>query len=60
MDYKAEIGELAGEDAEVEIAHTKSRLAYLKCGEPERACAEKGKIRARIIKMKFGGGEGVP
>jgi hypothetical protein len=56
-DYKAEIKELTGEDAEMEIAHTRNRLEYLKRGEPERACAEKGKTRARIIKMKFGGGK---
>ncbi|MDR3341401.1 MAG: transposase, partial [Treponema sp.] len=58
-DYKAEIKELTGEDTEVEIAHTRSRLEYLKRGEPERtrALAETGKTRARIIKMKFGGGE---
>jgi hypothetical protein len=36
-DYQAAIGEMAGEDAEVEIAHTKSRLRYLKLGELERA-----------------------
>jgi hypothetical protein len=58
-DYQAEIGEMAGEDAEVEIAHTKSRLQYLKRGEPERAraLAEKGNTRARIVKMQFGEGE---
>jgi hypothetical protein len=58
-DYDAEIRELVGEDADVEIAHTRKRLEYLKRGEPERvrALAEKGKTRACIIKMKFGKGE---
>jgi hypothetical protein len=57
--YKQEMAGMESEDEEVALEHTKSRLQYLKWEDPERMeeLERQGKSPARIIKMKFGGGE---
>jgi hypothetical protein len=58
-DYKAEVAGMGGEEEAVTIRHTANRLRKVKQEDPERAEAlgGKGETHARILKMKFKGGE---
>jgi hypothetical protein len=59
--YKAEVDGMGGEDGQVDILHTASRLGYLRKEAPDRAweLSEKRATRARIVKMNFAvGGAG--
>jgi hypothetical protein len=59
-DYKEEVGGMKGDDEEVVIRHTKSRLRVIREAEPERAAELErvGQTRGRVIKSRFGGEEG--
>ena len=57
--YKAELGQMEGNDEETELAYTKDRMRHLRRSEPERyyELREKKSTSVRILKAVFGNGE---
>ena len=58
-DYKAERARMEGEDEEVELIHTNTRLSHIRKKSPRRAqeLAQKRTSRTRIVNVAFDNGE---